>query len=161
MIDKIKSNIVLVVIGVIFVAFLIFISYPYFMQIQNLEKVNISINGKKISVEMADTYEKQVRGLMFHEPLKEDEGMLFVYGKEGYYGIWMPNMSFAIDILWIDKNSNIIHIERNVQPCESMPCKSYRAVKPSLYVLEMKANSSLDIKVGDKVDMSSMHVHQT
>lgn len=152
-----SKNIIVIVASLAIITFLIFSISPYFMKIDSsVKKAVIEINSRKIDVEIADNYEKQVRGLMFHEPLRENEGMLFIYNTEGYYGIWMPNVSFPIDILWISKELEIVHIERNAPPCESIPCKSYKPPKPALYVLELKANSSVGINIGDIITFRNL-----
>src|SRR3989338_10898452 len=94
---------------IIIIAFLIFHISSYYMKSDTV-KADIYINGKKISVEVADTFEKRIRGLMFHEPLKANEGMLLVFDSEGYHGIWMPNMSFSLDVVWINGEHDIVHI---------------------------------------------------
>ncbi len=154
-----RSNIVYISVGALVGIFLFFSISPYFMSNEKLlERSTISINGKQISVEIADTKEAWTRGLMFHSPLKDNEGMLFVYDIEGYYGIWMPNMSYSIDILWIDKSGKIVNIVRHAEPCKSMPCQSWKPSVPASYVLELKANSTLDITIGDIFDLSSLKV---
>lgn len=157
MINKIKSNIVYISVAVIVVIFLIFAISPYFMLgTKTLEKSIISVNGREISVEIANTPETWTRGLMFHQPLGDNEGMIFVYDREGYFGIWMPNMSFSIDILWMDSSGKVVNIVRNAEPCKSMPCTSWRPSVPASYVLELKANSTKDIKIGDVFNLSSI-----
>ena len=41
--------------------------------------VDITIGDKKYKVEIADTPEKQEKGLMGRESLPKDQGMLFIY----------------------------------------------------------------------------------
>jgi len=104
-----------------------------------------------LNIEMADTEAKRVRGLSGREGLAENEGMLFVFEKEGYYGFWMKDMKFAIDMAWLDKDKKIIYIEKNVSP--STYPKVFNSPFPSLYVLETSAEflSKNNIKNGDFV----------
>lgn len=92
-----------------------------------------------ITAELAVTDEERTRGLMFREIIHPDQGMLFIFDKEGIHGFWMKNMRFSIDILWLDKKKRIIHIERHVPPCKKEPCPSYYPTIPAKYVLELKA----------------------
>jgi uncharacterized protein len=114
----------------------------------------IKIGGKILNVEVANTPEKQTQGLSGKEGLTENQGMLFVFNKEGYYGFWMKDMKFSIDIAWLNKDKKIIHIEENVLP-ETYPKVFYafRFDNPilNLYVLETKANffKNSGIKIGD------------
>ncbi len=111
-------------------------------------------DGDTIFSDLADTEEKRVRGLMFRNTLNDDQGMLFVFEKEGLYSFWMKNMNFAIDIIWLDKFKRIVHLEREVPPCEKEPCPSYVTAVPAKYVLELKAGSieKRKLKLYDQLD---------
>ena len=111
-------------------------------------------NGKNITAELTMTDEERARGLMFRERVDDDQGMLFVFEDEGFYSFWMKNMKFPIDILWLDKEKRIVHIEHCVPPCRREPCLSYEPDIPSLYVLELKAGSveKNTLKLYDKID---------
>lgn len=110
--------------------------------------------GTSITAELAITEAERQKGLMFREKLLPDQGMLFVFEKESIYYIWMKNMKFSIDILWLDKNKRIVHIEKNVPPCQKEPCPSYYSKTPSMYVLELKAGSvdGNNLKLHNKID---------
>ena len=111
-------------------------------------------NGKKIIAEVAITDVERQRGLMYREKINEDQGMLFVFEEEGIYSFWMKNMNIPLDILWLNKEKRIIHIEINVPPCYQEPCQSYESVIPALYVLELKAGfvENNGIKIYDRID---------
>ncbi|MDQ4012401.1 MAG: DUF192 domain-containing protein, partial [Thermoproteota archaeon] len=50
---------------------------------------------------------------------------------------WMKNMKFPIDIIWLDSDKTIVHIEHNLQPCSfELLCPTYKPNVESLYVLE-------------------------
>ena len=133
--------------------FLLFVIMLIFLVTREKKKfVEIEINGKRMKAEVADTPWKRARGLMFRKKLPNDKGMLFVFEKEGVYGFWMVNMTFPIDIIWIDKNRTIVDITENAQPC-LVNCKIYRPSKKVLYVLEVNASftEKYNVKIGDKV----------
>ncbi len=111
-------------------------------------------NGDTIIADLAKTEEDRMRGLMFRKTLNDDQGMLFVFEKEGLYSFWMKNMNFAIDIIWLDNFKRIVHLEREVPPCEKDPCPSYVTVLPAKYVLELKAGSieKRKLKLYDQID---------
>ena len=111
-------------------------------------------DGKTIYADLVKTEEDRMRGLMFRKTLNEDQGMLFVFVSEGLYSFWMKNMNFAIDILWLDRHKRIIHLEREVPPCEKEPCPSYAPRVPAKYVLELKAGSieKRKLKLYDRID---------
>ncbi|MCP2620252.1 DUF192 domain-containing protein [Candidatus Aminicenantes bacterium AC-334-K16] len=139
--------------------FLIFflVSLLSFIQAQEIKEKFIPVflpDGQKIIAELAVTPLERQRGLMFREELAADEGMLFVFEEDGLYSFWMKNMKFSIDILWLDKNKRIIHLEENVPPCTTEPCPSYTPALPSRYVLELKAGSikTHSLKLFQQVD---------
>lgn len=94
---------------------------------------------KCLNAEIADTPEKRQLGLMYREKLNEKSGMLFVFPEENYHAFWMKNMKFPIDIIWINGNYKIVHIEKDAQPCREL-CKSYYPKYTAKYVLEVSAN---------------------
>ena len=72
----------------------------------------IKVNNIAISVELADTPKKQAMGLSGRETMAENRGMLFLYDKAGFYGFWMEDMRFPIDIIWFDEERKIIYYEK-------------------------------------------------
>jgi uncharacterized membrane protein (UPF0127 family) len=96
-------------------------------------------NGCYITAELAISDEERQLGLMFREKLNSDQGMLFVFEDEDFHFFWMKNMKLSIDILWLDKEKRIVHIESNVPPCRKSPCDTYASKIPAMYVLEMQA----------------------
>jgi uncharacterized membrane protein (UPF0127 family) len=79
--------------------------------------------------------------------------MLLVFDDENIQGIWMKNMRVALDIIFLNKEKQIIEIFHNVPPCKADPCESYVSKRPAKYVLEIKANRSrqLGIQPGDTI----------
>lgn len=111
-------------------------------------------NGYEVTTELAVTDAERQLGLMFRDKLDPDQGMLLVFEQEDYYSIWMKNMKIPLDILWLDKEKRIVHIERNVPPCKEEPCPSYISKLPSLFVLEIKSGEAErnNIKLYDRLD---------
>lgn len=99
----------------------------------------VTEDEKCINAEIADTPEKRERGLMNGEGLDQNNGMLFVFPEEGQYPFWMKNMKFPIDIIWINRDYRIVHIEKDAQPCRES-CKSYYPKDKAIYVVEVNAN---------------------
>ena len=121
---------------------------------KNLNEISID-NGEKIiklNVEIADDNKERQQGLMFREKLNENEGMLFVFDNEDYQTFWMKNTLIPLDIIFIDKNFQIVDI-KNAAPCKTYPCDLYKSSKPAKYVLELNANFTIrnSIKEGDKI----------
>ena len=105
-------------------------------------------SGKQITAEVADTPSKRMLGLMFRDQLPGGHGMLFFFDKQDYHGIWMKNCRIPLDILWLDKNRKVIHMEENAPPCEGDSCRTYYPLQKALYVLELNQGLIAREKIG-------------
>ena len=104
-----------------------------------------------VTVELARTGQEQVRGLSGRRELKPGHGMLFVYSRPQPVGIWMKDMRFSLDILWI-RDGRIVHIEAHAPPlAPGGPDRVYTATAD--LVLEVPAGFSAreQVRVGDPV----------
>jgi uncharacterized membrane protein (UPF0127 family) len=68
---------------------------------------------------------------------EDDPGLLFVFDEPGLHGIWMKDMRFPIDILWLDDAFQVVDVRKNVAP-DSYPTV-FKPTKPARYVLEVTA----------------------
>lgn len=73
----------------------------------------LEIRGQRISIEVADTPEKQEQGLGERDSLAWNHGMYFEYSQPAFYAFWMKGMRFSIDIIWL-RNGRIVGFETNV-----------------------------------------------
>lgn len=112
--------------------------------------------GPSITAELAVTNEERARGLMFREKLMPEQGMLFVFEAADYHSFWMKNTLIALDMVWLDPDKKIVHIERNIPPCKTDPCPSYTPERPGSYVLEIQAGAAdrLKLKLFDKLEFT-------
>jgi len=122
------------------------LSLPSDVKLESVEfpRGTVKIDGIVLEVQIADTDPRRARGLMFQEQLPLDEGMLLVFDDANKRSIWMLNMQFPLDVIWIDDNSKVVFIEKNVPPCktalETVTCPSYKGGnKDAQYVLEVTA----------------------
>lgn len=140
-----KNYLFVAVIAVLFV-----IVYILFQS--KMKTAKVTIGATEVEAEIADTWPKQVKGLMFRKSLPEGNGMLFLFGSDGYQGIWMMNMSFPIDIIWIDSNHKIVDIVKDAKPC-GLSCPIYKPKEKARYVLEVNSGfaDKYSIKIGDSV----------
>lgn len=108
------------------------------------------IGDAKLKILLADSEEERVLGLSDKDHLDNDQGMLFMFGENGNHGIWMKDMKFSIDIIWLDSKFQVVDYISDVAP-ESYP-NVFKPKKPAKYVLEVnsgfiKANG---IKIEDQ-----------
>jgi len=101
----------------------------------------IMIDDVPLEVQIADTEPRRVRGLMFQDQLPYDQGMIFVFDKPGLYSLWMLNMQFSLDMMWFDEDGKIVHIEKDVSPCQTpleiATCQSIIPEGQAVYVIEV------------------------
>jgi uncharacterized membrane protein (UPF0127 family) len=90
------------------------------------------------------------KGLSGSDPLLSGQGMLFVFPEDGRYGIWMKDMNYPIDVLWLSGDRTVVHIREGFLPASypevEHPASSVR------YVLELPAGSvrASGIKIGSQ-----------
>ena len=100
-------------------------------------RAKVSIEGYELSAEIPVTGELMSKGLSVKNQLRENESMLFVFEEPLRHTFWMKDMKFPIDIIWLDSNGKIVHIEENLMPCPLvLICPSYAPNTDSQYVLE-------------------------
>jgi uncharacterized membrane protein (UPF0127 family) len=115
------------------------------------ELVPIVVGEVAVQASVADSIPERIKGLSNTPYLPEGVVKLFAFGAEGEHGIWMKDMNYPLDIIWVAKSGMIVHIEDNVSP-ETYP-ESFSSPKPAWYVIEASAGfvASSSIKVGDEV----------
>jgi uncharacterized protein len=117
----------------------------------------IRLDNVTLDVQVADTQARMEQGLQFSDPLPYNQGMLFVPSSPEVIPMWMPNMKFALDIIWFDSNGNVLHIEKNVPPCtftDLSKCPIYNQNgEPSKYALEVTSGfiDKFDISTNSKI----------
>jgi uncharacterized protein len=104
---------------------------------------NITINGFNLLADVPTTNDQFQKGLDIKDHIKVNEGMLFIFKQPGKYPFWMHGMKFPIDIIWLDNDSNVVHVEHNLSPCLiDLMCPTYSPERDAMYVLETKAGFS-------------------
>jgi uncharacterized membrane protein (UPF0127 family) len=106
----------------------------------NYKKTTISINGINVTMAIAFSDEQRIRGLSGIEKMNQNEGMLFIFDKPSKQGFWMNKMNFPIDIIWLNSNNKVVHIEKQLEPCKLfLACPVYNPEVDSLYVIELRS----------------------
>ena len=121
----------------------------------NFPKGTIKVDNIVLQVEVANTEPARMRGLMFQDKLPFDKGMIFVFDNEQVVSMWMLNMQFSLDVIWFDSKGEVVHIEKNAEPCksalETVTCTFQNAGnKRAKYVLEVTAGFVDKYKITEK-----------
>lgn len=100
------------------------------------EFTRVTLKNVSLLAEVVDSPETREQGLSGRKDIPLNHAMLFLFEKPDYYGIWMKDMQFPIDIFWI-KNGVVVDLEENIQP--SYPLYIYKPDVPAEMVLETRA----------------------
>ena len=148
-----KRKILLIVVFLSIIIAVVFVKPP-------AEKQNqVCFKNYCFKVELAKTAEEISRGLMFRKTLDSDRGMLFVFEKEGNYYFWMKNTLIPLDIIWINKDNEVVFISDETKPCEEeYSCPSVNPDKNAKYVLELNGGTAkkIGLGAGDKIELSEL-----
>jgi len=169
MLKKIKKKYFIITIAIILiiilsVIFLLNKSSRYIKQ-NNIDKYNVekpvfrkdgellfisSDNNEviKIDIEIADTYESRMQGLMYRDTMAMNQGMLFIFETEEPQSFWMKDTYIPLDIIFVNSNRKIVKIQPENKILSQT---SILSIKPALYVIEVNAGfcKKYNIKEGD------------
>jgi len=96
-----------------------------------------------ITVESVVSEQARKRGLSGRPALPSGHGMLFIFDHVSRQSMWMIEMKFPLDIIWLDEQMTVVNITRNANPCESAAnCPSYSSRYKVKYAIEMRAGEA-------------------
>jgi hypothetical protein len=115
-----------------------------------IQKTNFPASTVILRVELADTDEERIRGLMFRKSLGAKEGMLFLFDQDNVSPFWMKNTYLPLDILFINSNHEIVDIKEGNPPLSE---ELIRPNAPYRLALEVNAGFAKEYKLepGDRV----------
>lgn len=103
----------------------------------------LSTTGRAISVECAVSPSALKQGLSGRKELALGHGMLFVFETLDRHTMWMPDMHFPIDVIWLDETLSVVNITYNLQPCQdTQNCPSSSSVYMCKYAIEVYAGEA-------------------
>lgn len=109
----------------------------------------LSINGHKITAEVAKTTEQVTTGLMYRFSLKPDHGMVFVFDRSEPRAFWMKNTFIPLSIAFVAPDGRILNIDDMAPQDES----THLSNGPAMYAIEMRKGwfAERGIRAGDRV----------
>jgi uncharacterized membrane protein (UPF0127 family) len=123
-----------------------------------LSDMPISKQGTSINlpVYVADSPAERTKGLSGRDKLPKNRGMLFVFDNDGKHSIWMKDMKFNIDAVWLDKNKYVVDVNKNLMP-SSYP-KNYSPKKNARYILELPSGQvdARNIAIGTQLSFTTV-----
>jgi len=115
-----------------------------------LPEISLTMNGHKLTAEVAQTNPVRMQGLMHRRMLPENRGMLFVFDNVGIHGMWMKNTYIPLSVAFLDERGVII----NIADMEPHTTDGHSATSPAKYALEVNRGwfAKRGIKPGTRVD---------
>jgi hypothetical protein len=113
----------------------------------------LRVGDSSYRLTIAATDAKRQQGLSNRTEMASDRGMLFVYDKPGSACLWMKDMRFSLDMIWLDVNKKVVHVEQNVTP-ESYP-NQFCSDKPAKYIVELNSGevARAGVRVGQTLHL--------
>lgn len=114
----------------------------------------MEIAEQTVVASVAQTWAERIQGLSDTPYLPDHVVKLFIFDNSSYHSIWMKDMNYSIDIIWVDEDKTIVHIEENVSP-DTYPDESFTTDVPAKYVIETVAGfvGDNDVEIGDIVTL--------
>ncbi|HJP80894.1 MAG TPA: DUF192 domain-containing protein [Candidatus Saccharimonadales bacterium] len=120
--------------------------------------VTVRIGDGVYKARVANTDTSRTAGLSDTPSLRQDEALLMVYPNDDKHPIWMKEMNYPLDIVWLNKDKKVVYIVKNAPP-DSYPEK-FEPKEPARYVLELPAGavSEKTISIGISAAFDENHI---
>ncbi|MCD1295502.1 hypothetical protein CUJ83_10875 [Methanocella sp. CWC-04] len=151
-----KNSLKVIVIAFIGIIILImafqFVSYGWESVTPNAVVYTSDNKPVKISLEVADTHEKRMEGLMNRTYLDSDSGMIFVFDYPAKHAFWMKNTLIPLDMIYINDDGTVVDIKYKAVPFDTTPLEP---CDECICVIEVNGGFCEEhgIKIGDKVKL--------
>lgn len=114
-----KSKVTFVIVTIALLLALIFGIISFFPCYKREKFAIIAKDGREkvvFKLEIADTDEERLNGLMGRETLAENTGMLFDFETPDYYSMWMKNTLIPLDMIFFNENGKVIKTATDRKP---------------------------------------------
>lgn len=125
---------------VIFVLLVVGLATLYIVWPQLQPHTTLRIGDGVFTTQLAKTFEQRRQGLSGTSELRPNQGLILVYETDGQWPIWMKDMHYPLDIIWLDKDKKVVYIVTNAPP-DSYPDKTFVPNKDARYVVELPAGT--------------------
>lgn len=107
---------------------------------------DLSTPSCSLRVLVASDSAERSQGLSDRDDLPGD-GLLLQWNARGRHPIWMAEMRFPLDLVWLERNGLVAGVLTNVPVCSSQPCPLYEppGTHQSVAVLELAAGAAANM----------------
>ncbi|MBI1370855.1 MAG: DUF192 domain-containing protein [Planctomycetes bacterium] len=120
------------------------------------DKIQVTLGGQTISLELALTEAQIEHGLMERATLDANAGMIFVFKDAAVRDFWMKNCLIPIDVIFTDSTGRVVSIRTMTVPDkgDALP-PSYSSYWPAQFAVELNGGraAELGIHEGDRLDL--------
>ena len=102
-------------------------------------RVMVMAGNGVFQASVAQTPAERTKGLSNTTRLKQTEAMLLVFDSADFWSIWMKDMNYPIDVVWLNDQKQVVYIVKNMPP-DSYP-KQFTPETAARYVLELPAGT--------------------
>lgn len=100
-------------------------------------QTQVYVGDQVLTARIADTPAARERGLSGTDTLANNQAMLFIFDTTGKWPIWMKDMQYDIDVVWLSDNKHVVDLLPNLSP-DTYP-KTFTPKQDARYVLELPA----------------------
>jgi uncharacterized membrane protein (UPF0127 family) len=103
-----------------------------------------------IKVAVAKSSKERNEGLMDVDHMADNRGMLFIFDHQQKLSFWMANTPLSLDIIFVNKQKQIVRIHQSTQPFSQ---KNLPSGKPAIYAVETNGGFCVnhDIREGMQI----------
>lgn len=94
--------------------------------------------------QVAKSQDERDKALSGTHSLGSDQAMLLMYQSDNKWPISMQYISYPIDIVWLNKDKQVVYIVKNASP-DSYPYETFASKEDARYVVELAAGT-VDVK---------------
>jgi uncharacterized membrane protein (UPF0127 family) len=114
-------------------------------------------SGQRFEAEVVISAGATKKGLMFRDGLPSKSGMFFLYTDPAKRrSMWMNNMRFPLDVVWLDGSLTIVSIRYNCEPCISeAKCPRISSIRKAQHAIEFSAGDAdlLGLEIGQTLKL--------
>jgi len=116
----------------------------------------LRLDGQSYHITVMRTDAQLQKGLSGTKSLPQGEAMLFDFPSDSQWGMWMKDMNYPIDMVWLNDSREVVYTVKNAQP-SSYPKTIFKPSVPARYVIELPSGTieKTGIKNGDPAGLPS------
>lgn len=97
------------------------------------------LGSHRFDIRIADDDRTRTQGLSGTSDIASDEAMVFIFDSNSRHGIWMKDMNYAIDVVWLDESRRVVDYVVDVTP-DSYP-RTFQPKEDARYIVELKSGT--------------------